>query len=161
MLTKSVFSPNKPLSEIAPLYRKASTICSGYPNQNNLVEALESLGPEEQNFALVYLDGHIERASSIVQKGREIHGQYHYLKNTLALEFPQHHILLEVAAKLINEGYQIKLFFDCNYSLKKPKLTRYMITKHQNVSSAYISMQYNPLDEYLHIYPDEVKHLLN
>lgn len=148
-------------AEIAAKYRQASSICCGYPNQNKIVNALDRLGPEEQNYALVYLDGHIECASSIVQKSREIYGQYHQIKHTLALEYPQSHILLEVAARLINEGYQIKVFFDCSHSLKHPKFERYIVSQHHNRSSSYISMHYAPYGECLHIYPEEVSHLID
>lgn len=160
MLTNEC-KPTRSLSEVAPKYVKASRICSGYPNQNKLVDALETLGPEEEDYALVYLDGHIECAYSIVQKQREIQGQYNQIKKTLALEYPQTHILLEVAAKLLHEGYQIKVLFDCNYSLKNPRFVKYIVTKHKNPSSSYITMQYHPFNDYLHIYPDELNHLLN
>lgn len=153
-------SPIRSISEIAPKYRQASRMCAGFPNHNKLVDALDFLGSDEQPYALVYLDGHIECANSIIQKNRELQVQYHQLKHNLALEYPQQPILLEVAARLINEGYKINVFFDCNYSLRYPKFVNFTVTKHKNRSSSYISMHYMPWDEYLHFYPDEVKHLV-
>lgn len=154
-------SNSRQFSLLAPKYREASKICCGFPNQNKLLEALEHLGPEERPYALVYLDGHIECANSDIQKRREIQGQYYQLKKHLGFDYPKQPILLEAAAKLINESYQIKLFFDCNQSLKYPRLERYVISKHQNRSSSYISMYYEPFNDYLHIYPDELKSLID
>ncbi len=152
--------PSRPWHEIAPLYRRASKICSGFQNRNKLVDALDALGTEEKPYALVYLDGHIERATSIIQKSREIQGQYHQLINNLGLEYPQRHILLEVAAQLINEGYQINVYFDCKQSVQEPRFINYTVSKHKNRSSSYVSMHFKPWDDCMHIYPDEVTHLL-
>lgn len=154
-------SPSRAFATVAPLYRQASQICQGYLNQNKIVSALDFLGPEEKNYAMIYLDGHIECAKDITEKNREIQWQYNQLKRNMWLDYPQHHILLEVGAKLINEGYQIKVVFDCNHSCNTPKFVEYIVSKHHNRSSSYISMHYEPFDDYCHIYPDDVKHLIN